>query len=151
MKFVIALGSNLGDSKSTLEAAIKSIHSIAKVNAVSSFYETKPVGGPEQPNYLNAVLIAESELSPEKLLEELQKIENSAGRVRDVRWGARTLDLDLIAAGDIVQLDEFLTLPHPRAHERAFVLEPWLEIDPDGQLPGIGRIDSIFAALPPQE
>lgn len=151
MKYVIALGSNLGESKSTLEAAIKSIHSIAKVTAVSSFYETKPVGGPEQPNYFNAVLIAESELSPEKLLEELQKIENSAGRVRDVRWGARTLDLDLIAAGDIVQLDEFLTLPHPRAHERAFVLEPWLEIDPDGQLPGIGRIDSIFAALPPQE
>ena len=151
MKCVIALGSNLGDSKSTLEAAIGSIRTIAEVTAVSSFYETKPVGGPKQPNYLNAVLIAKSELSPEKLLEELQKIENSAGRVRDVRWGARTLDLDLIAAGDIVQLDEFLTLPHPRAHERAFVLEPWLEIDPDGQLPGIGRIDAIFAALPPQE
>ena len=151
MKCVIALGSNLGDSKSILENAIQSIRLIAIVTAVSSFYETKPVGGPEQPNYLNAVLIAESEISPEKLLEELQKIENSAGRVRDVRWGARTLDLDLIAAGDIVQVNDFLTLPHPRAHERAFVLQPWLEIDPDGQLPGIGRIDSIFAALPPQE
>ena len=151
MKCVIALGSNLGDSKSILENAIQSIRLIAIVTAVSSFYETKPVGGPEQPNYLNAVLIAESEISPEKLLEELQKIENRAGRVRDVRWGARTLDLDLIAAGDIVQVNDFLTLPHPRAHERAFVLQPWLEIDPDGQLPGIGRIDSIFAALPPQE
>ena len=151
MKCVIALGSNLGDSKSILENAIQSIRLIAIVTAVSSFYETNPVGGPEQPNYLNAVLIAESEISPEKLLEELQKIENSAGRVRDVRWGARTLDLDLIAAGDIVQVNDFLTLPHPRAHERAFVLQPWIEIDPDGQLPGIGRIDSIFAALPPQE
>lgn len=151
MKFVIALGSNLGDSKSTLETAIHSIHSFADVTAVSSFYETKPVGGPEQPNYLNAVLTADSELSPEEILEALQEIENSAGRVRDVRWGARTLDLDLITAGNIVQVDDFLTLPHPRAHERAFVLQPWLEIEPDGYLPGIGRIDKIFAALPSQE
>jgi len=151
VKFVIALGSNLGDSKSILESAFQSINTVLDVIAVSSFYETKPVGGPEQPNYLNAVLIAESEISPAGVLKELQKIENAAGRVREVRWGARTLDLDLITAGDIVQVGDFLTLPHPRAHERAFVLQPWLEIDPDGQLPGIGRIDEIFAALPPQE
>ena len=140
MKVVIALGSNLGDRKSILDEAVLSLKQVITVKAVSTYIETDPVGGPDQPRYLNAVLVGESDLAPEELLRKLQAIENSAGRVRIERWGARTLDLDLIAAGDIVQESEFLTLPHPRAHERRFVLDPWLEIDPEATLPGFGEV-----------
>lgn len=151
VKYVISLGSNLGDRQEILKAAIESIRLFAHVEAVSSFYETDPVGGPEQPDYLNAVLLATTDLPPELVLTELQKIESAAGRVREVRWGARTLDLDLITAGDIEQESDFLTLPHPRAHERAFVLQPWLEIEPDGQIPGKGWIKALLSALESQE
>jgi len=140
MKVVIALGSNLGDRKSILDEAVLSLKQVITVKAVSTYIETDPVGGPDQPRYLNAVLVGESDLAPEELLRKMQAIENSAGRVRIERWGARTLDLDLIAAGDIVQESEFLTLPHPRAHERRFVLDPWLEIDPEATLPGFGEV-----------
>lgn len=151
MKYVISLGSNLGDRLEILKAAVESIRLVAQIEAVSSFYETDPVGGPEQPDYLNAVLIASSYLTPELLLTELQKIESAAGRTREIRWGARTLDLDLITAEDIEQENEFLTLPHPRAHERAFVLQPWLEIDPEAQIPGKGWIKELLSALDSQE
>ena len=140
MKVVIALGSNLGDRKEILDAAVVALSKVITVKAVSSYIETDPVGGPDQPQYLNAVLVGDSDLEPEALLREMQSIENSAGRVRIERWGARTLDLDLIVAGDIVQSNEFLTLPHPRAHERRFVLDPWLEIDPEAILPGFGEV-----------
>ena len=140
MKVVIALGSNLGDRKEILDAAVVALSKVITVKAVSSYIETDPVGGPDQPQYLNAVLVGDSDLEPEALLREMQSIENSAGRVRIERWGARTLDLDLIVAGDIVQSTEFLTLPHPRAHERRFVLDPWLEIDPEAILPGFGEV-----------
>jgi 2-amino-4-hydroxy-6-hydroxymethyldihydropteridine diphosphokinase len=151
VKYVISLGSNLGDRLEILKAAVESIRLVAQIEAVSSFYETDPVGGPEQPDYLNAVLIASSYLTPELLLTELQKIESAAGRTREIRWGARTLDLDLITAEDIEQENEFLTLPHPRAHERAFVLQPWLEIDPEAQIPGKGWIKELLSALDSQE
>lgn len=151
MRYVVALGSNLGNRGSKLEFAISEIGSFATVVAVSKFLETDPVGGPEQPQYLNAVAIIESELEPIKFLEKLNEIENAAGRTREVRWGARTLDLDIITAEDVVQDDPILTLPHPRAHERGFVLQPWLEIDADATIPGMGRVDEIFAALPAQE
>lgn len=140
MKVVIALGSNLGDRHATLDAAVEALRTIITVSAVSTYIETAPVGGPEQPDYLNAVLIGESDLSPEALLEKMQVIEAGAGRERIERWGARTLDLDLIIAGDLVQESEFLTLPHPRAHERRFVLDPWLELDPAAILPGYGEV-----------
>ena len=140
MKVVIALGSNLGDRKEILDAAVAALSKLMTVKAVSTYIETDPVGGPDQPQYLNAVLVGDSELEPEALLREMQSIENSAGRVRLERWGARTLDLDLIVAGAIVQSNEFLTLPHPRAHERRFVLDPWLEIDPEAILPGFGEV-----------
>jgi len=151
MKYVIALGSNLGDRQSILIHAIDSIKLIAEVIAVSSFYETNPVGGPDQPNYLNGVVIVNSEKLPEELLKLLQEIENSAGRTREIKWGARTLDLDLISAGEIQMETEFLTLPHPRAHERAFVLQPWIEIEPDGAIVGKGQINDLLAALGSQE
>jgi 2-amino-4-hydroxy-6-hydroxymethyldihydropteridine diphosphokinase len=151
VKYVISLGSNLGDRLEILKAAVESIRAVAQIQAVSSFYETNPVGGPEQPDYLNAVLIGSSNLSPELLLTELQKIESAAGRTREIRWGARTLDLDLITAEDIEQENEFLTLPHPRAHERAFVLQPWLEIDPEAQIPGKGWVKVLLSALDSQE
>ncbi len=151
MKYVIALGSNLGDRQSILTHAIDSIKLIAEVIAVSSLYDTNPVGGPDQPNYLNGVVIVNSEKLPEELLKLLQEIENSAGRTREIKWGARTLDLDLISAGEIHIDTEFLTLPHPRAHERAFVLQPWIEIEPGGAIVGRGQITDLLAALGSQE
>jgi 2-amino-4-hydroxy-6-hydroxymethyldihydropteridine diphosphokinase len=147
MKVVIALGSNLGDREEILNRAVKSLSNFLTNVRISSFYETDPVGGPDQPDYLNAVMTAEYSLAPELLLKQMQEIENEAGRTREVRWGARTLDLDLIAVDAIEQEDDFLTLPHPRAHERAFVLEPWLEIDADAQIPGKGSAQSLLANL----
>ena len=143
MKVVIALGSNLGDRKATLDGAVDALKQIITVTKVSRYIETDPVGGPEQPDYLNAVLIGESDLEPTDLLLKMQAIELAAGRERFERWGARTLDLDLIAAGDLVMDTELLTLPHPRAHERRFVLDPWLEVDPQAILPGFGEVRLI--------
>ncbi len=140
MKVVIALGSNLGDRKATLDDAVDQLRKIITITKVSTFIETDPVGGPDQPDYLNAVVIGESDLEPADLLAKMLAIENEAGRTREVRWGARTLDLDLIVAGDTVMDTEFLTLPHPRAHERRFVLDPWLEVDPKAILPGCGEV-----------
>ena len=140
MKVVIALGSNLGDRTATLDSAVASLRKIIDVEKVSKYIETAPVGGPAQPDYLNAVLMGESELEPIQLLFAMQEIELLAGRERIERWGARTLDLDLIVAGDTEMDTELLTLPHPRAHERRFVLDPWLEIDPGAFLPGKGEV-----------
>jgi 2-amino-4-hydroxy-6-hydroxymethyldihydropteridine diphosphokinase len=140
MKVVIALGSNLGDREATLIEAINKLAAIITVTKVSTFHETAPVGGPGQPDYLNAVLIGESDLNPDDLLKEMQAIEAAAGRQRVERWGARTLDLDLIVAGELIIESELLTLPHPRAHERRFVLDPWLEIDSEAYLPGFGEV-----------
>lgn len=143
MKVVIALGSNLGDREQILHAAIDELKKVVTVLKVSQFLETEPVGGPEQPDYLNAVLIGESELDPVELLAKMQEIELAAGRERIEHWGPRTLDLDLITADEIIMSTDFLTLPHPRAHERRFVLDPWLEIDPQAYLPGIGEVGLI--------
>lgn len=147
MKAVIALGSNLGDPLTNLENAIESLKAELHVLLVSTFIETTPVGGPAQGNYLNGVVIAESELEPIELLKILQKIEDAAGRTREVRWGPRTLDLDLISYGDYMFTSDELVLPHPRAHERAFVLEPWLELQPDGVLVGAGPIKDLLARI----
>lgn len=147
MKVVIALGSNLGDSRQTIESAIDSLREFIDVTAVSTLIETEPVGGVEQPNYLNGILIGESSCEPRELMQHLLDIEAAAGRERTVRWGARTLDLDFIASGSATIESEILTLPHPRAHERAFVLAPWLEIDPDGFIPGKGAIKALLADI----
>jgi 2-amino-4-hydroxy-6-hydroxymethyldihydropteridine diphosphokinase len=109
-------------------------------------YLTGPVGGPPQPDYLNAVLLADSALPARAILERCQAAELASGRVRTVRWGPRTLDVDIIACGAEVSDDPDLTLPHPRAHERAFVLVPWLDTDSDAALPGYGPVADLVGA-----
>ena len=139
---VIALGANLGGVRATLEAAVRALADVEglRISAVSDLFETDPVGGPEQPAYLNAVVLARTRLAAFTLLTELHAIEADRGRVRETRWGARTLDLDLIQYGDpetgteLISRDPELILPHPRAHERAFVLAPWQALDAEAQL-----------------
>ena len=147
MKAVIALGSNLGNRELNIDSAISELVKIVEITHLSTNHETDPVGGPEQPKYLNAIAIAETELEPEELLIAMLEIENKLGRKREVHWGPRTLDLDLIVFGDEVIDSEILVLPHPRAHERRFVLEPWLEIEPDAYIPGIGKVESILQQI----
>ena len=139
---VIALGANLGDAQGALMSAVASIMDLAGVAAVqvSDVVETDPVGGPDQPVYLNQVVTATTWWSAPRLLSSLHRIEAEHGRVREIRWGARTLDLDLIQYGTPGMESEWrsesedLMLPHPRAHERGFVLVPWLDVDPDARL-----------------
>ena len=147
----LAVGANLGDRAQTLRAAVAEIgaaHGVALV-AVSPVYETDPVGGPaDQPPYLNAVLVADSTLDPAALLALARSVEDAHGRVRVERWGARTLDVDVLAVDALTSDDPVLTLPHPRAHERAYVLAPWADVDPDFAVPGRGRVRDLLAALP---
>ncbi len=148
MKAIVALGANLDQPQSALELAIALLREATDVIALSSFYITKPVGGPVQPDYLNAVAIIESDLPALELLHLLQGIEKSMGRIRVEKWGPRVIDLDLISYGSILSQAEELTLPHPRAHERRFVLEPWLEIDPEAHLLTHGLVSEILQQLP---
>ena len=147
MKAVIALGSNLGNRELNIDSAVAELVKIVEITHLSTNHETDPVGGPEQPKFLNAVAIAETELDPRELLIAMLEIENKLGRKREIHWGPRTMDLDLIIYGDEVIDSEVLVLPHPRAHERRFVLEPWLEIDPTAQIPGIGLVESILQRI----
>lgn len=150
---VIAIGSNLDDPADHVRRAIDEVGAIADLIAISGLYRTAPVlaeGQSEQPDYINAVVMAATTLSPEELLAKLQKIENDHGRVREERWGPRTLDLDIITFGDVTSDDEGLTLPHPRAAERRFVLEPWLAIDPDAELAG-QPVATLLAGLEEQQ
>jgi 2-amino-4-hydroxy-6-hydroxymethyldihydropteridine diphosphokinase len=142
---VLALGSNLGDRQETLQGGVDAIEGIEQVHvvAVSPLYETAPVGGPPQPDYLNAVVLVRTTLPSRALLDRLHEIEAAFDRVRLVRWDARTLDIDIITFGDERSDDPGLTLPHPRAHERAFVLAPWHDIDPDATLPGLGPVAAL--------
>jgi len=144
MKAVISLGANIGDPKANLDLAIGLLREATEVIAVSSYLQTKPVGGPEQPDYLNAVAIVESELPAKDLLALLNGIETAMGRTREIHWGPRVIDLDLIQYGGLLVSDEKLTLPHPRAHERRFVLAPWFEIEPEAILLTHGRISDLL-------
>ncbi len=143
---VLALGSNLGDRVATLRGAVEALRETGDVDvvAVSRVVETDPVGGPEQDVYLNAVVLVRTALEPEALLAVCQRIEADFDRVREVRWGPRTLDVDVIAIDGVVSDDPVLTLPHPRAHERGFVLVPWLDVDPDAVVPGHGRVADVL-------
>ena len=146
---VLALGSNLGDRLATLQGGVDALlgpPGLALV-ALSPVYETAPVGGPPQPEYLNAVLIADTTLPPADLLRRCQAAEAAFGRVRQEVWGPRTLDVDVIVYGDVVSDDPELMLPHPRAQERAFVLAPWLDADPDAEIPGQGRVAALLDAV----
>jgi len=144
MKAIVSLGANIGDPKANLDLAVALLREATEVIAISSYLQTKPVGGPEQPDYLNAVAIIESELPAKDLLAVLNGIETAMGRTRDIHWGPRVIDLDLIQYGGLVVSDEKLTLPHPRAHERRFVLAPWFEIEPEAILLTHGRISDLL-------
>jgi 2-amino-4-hydroxy-6-hydroxymethyldihydropteridine diphosphokinase len=144
MKAVISLGANIGDPKANLDLAVALLREATEVIAVSSYLQTKPVGGPEQADYLNAVAIVESELPAKDLLAVLNGIETAMGRTREIHWGPRVIDLDLIQYGGLLVSDEKLTLPHPRAHERRFVLAPWFEIEPEAILLTHGRISDLL-------
>lgn len=149
---VIALGSNLGEREVTLRAAVRDIAALEGVVLLraSSLYETpavKPDGvDPDAPAYLNAVVAVRTALDPNDLLAALTAIENAHGRVRQSRWGDRTLDLDLVSYGGQQLETSDLTLPHPRAFERAFVLAPWLEIEPSAVVPGRAAVSELLGA-----
>ena len=149
---VIALGSNLGDREDNLRAAVRDIAALGgvTVTAVSGIVQShavKPTGtDATAPDYLNAVMLVQSALHPEALLIELNRIEAEHGRVRVERWGDRTLDLDIISFAGLERHTDDLILPHPRAWERAFVIVPWLQVDPDAELRGHGRIDALAVA-----
>jgi 2-amino-4-hydroxy-6-hydroxymethyldihydropteridine diphosphokinase len=152
---VLSLGANLGDRAGALRAAFTALRDDGLV-ARSVLYETPPWGPVEQPPYLNAIAIVRGPRDAAGWLARAHELEQAAGRTREVRWGARTLDVDVVTVtGDdgtpVVSPDPRLTLPHPRAHERAFVLVPWLSLEPTAQLPGRGRVADLVAALPPED
>ena len=150
---VLALGSNLGDREQHLKDALSEIAKLptTKLLAASSMLETVAITevGEDQsrPSYLNAVAIVETELTAEKLHQLTSEIENSLGRVRETKWQDRTIDVDLIAFGSEVIVSENLVIPHPRAHQRLFVLKPWFELEPDAEIAGLGKIASLIAEL----
>jgi len=146
---VLSVGSNMGDRLAYLRSALDRMRPC--VDAVSPVYETPPWGPVSQPDYLNAVILASDDTAdPPVWLARAHAAEEAAGRVRDQRWGPRTLDVDVIAVDDIELHDPDLTLPHPRAAERAFVLVPWLAVDPEARLSG-GSVADLVAQLPPSE
>ena len=147
MKAVIALGANIGNPQEQMDLAVALLKQSLDVSAVSSYFTTAPVGGPAQPDYLNAVCIAESDLPASDLLALLHGIEKVLGRERIEHWGPRTIDLDLIQYGGLLSYADELLLPHPRAHERRFVLEPWAEIEPDAILLTHGKISDLLEQL----
>ncbi|CAM5532666.1 MULTISPECIES: 2-amino-4-hydroxy-6-hydroxymethyldihydropteridine diphosphokinase [Streptomyces] len=148
---VISLGSNLGNRLETLQGAIDALEDTpgVRIKGVSPVYETEPWGVEpgSQPSYFNAVVVLKTTLPPSSLLERAHAVEEAFHRVRDERWGARTLDVDIVSYADVVSDDPHLTLPHPRAHERAFVLAPWHDLEPEAQLPGRGAVAELLGTV----
>jgi 2-amino-4-hydroxy-6-hydroxymethyldihydropteridine diphosphokinase len=146
---VISLGSNLGDRLEHLQQAVDAVLEAPGITGVriSPVYETAPVGGPDQDDYLNAVLLVDTVLSYRVLLERAHAVEGALGRVRGERWGARVIDVDLIDYDGEKSDEQDLLLPHPRAHERAFVLTPWLDVDGDAEVVGRGRVSDLLSGL----
>jgi 2-amino-4-hydroxy-6-hydroxymethyldihydropteridine diphosphokinase len=148
---VVALGSNLGNRLDALQGAVDALEDTPglRVKAVSPVYETEPWGVElgSQPNYFNAVVLVKTTLPPSSLLERGHAIEEAFERVRDQQWGPRTIDVDIVSYQQVISDDPRLTLPHPRAHERAFVLVPWHDIDPEAVLPGRGSVNQLLARM----
>jgi 2-amino-4-hydroxy-6-hydroxymethyldihydropteridine diphosphokinase len=142
---VLSMGSNLGDRLAHLRAAVAGLGQA--VVAVSPVYETAPWGPVAQDDFLNIVVLARDPAAgPRDWLARARELEAARGRTRDVRWGPRTLDVDVVDVDGVTSDDPELTLPHPRAHERAFVLVPWRDVDPDAVLAGHGRVADLAAA-----
>ncbi|GAA1428178.1 2-amino-4-hydroxy-6-hydroxymethyldihydropteridine diphosphokinase [Streptomyces thermospinosisporus] len=145
---VVSLGANLGNRLETLQGAVDALEDTPgiRVKAVSPVYETEPWGVEpgSQPSYFNAVAVLKTTLPPSSLLERAQAVEEAFHRVRDERWGPRTLDVDIVSYAEMRSDDPRLTLPHPRAHERAFVLAPWHDVDPEAELPGRGPVAALL-------
>ena len=141
---VFSLGANLGDRLGFLQCGLDAVAESAVAVEVSPVYETAPVGGPAQGPYLNAVLRAELPADTD-LGDLIGRAEGLAGRVRGRRWGPRTLDVDVVSVTGPHRVDPALTVPHPRARHRAFVLAPWLDLDPEANLPGAGRVAALLA------
>lgn len=148
---VIAYGANLGDREATIDAAARELAETDGIElvGVSPVYESAAIKldgvDHDAPGYLNGVLLVETSLEPLALLDVLQRIELEHGRVREERWGDRTLDLDLIDYGQLELHDERLELPHPRAWQRAFVLAPWHDVEPEASVPGRGPVARLLA------
>jgi 2-amino-4-hydroxy-6-hydroxymethyldihydropteridine diphosphokinase len=150
MSTVLSLGSNLGDRTARLRCGLEVLAQQVAVRAVSPVYETAAVGVEDQPDFLNIVALVDSD-DAEVVFGAAQAAEQSQGRLRSRRWGPRTLDVDVIAVDARCSDDPRLTLPHPRAHERGFVLIPWLVLDPDAWLPGRGAVRELVAGLVPHD
>ena len=152
---VLSLGANLGDRAGALRTALAALKNEGLI-ARSTLYETPPWGPVEQPPYLNAIAVVRGDRDAAGWLALAHELEQAAGRTREGRFGPRTLDVDIVTVtGDdgkpVLSDDPVLTLPHPRAHERAFVLMPWLTLDHGAVLPGHGKVADLVAALPPED
>ncbi len=150
MRVALGLGSNLGDRMAHLQAAVDGlaaggVHGLS----ASGVHETDPVGGVEQPDYLNAVVVGDTDLAPRQVLDLCLGLEQRQGRVRTVRNGPRTLDVDVLAYGALVIAEPDLLVPHPRLAERAFVLVPWAQVDPEFEIPGVGTVADRAASVDP--
>jgi 2-amino-4-hydroxy-6-hydroxymethyldihydropteridine diphosphokinase len=146
----VGLGANLGSREETLRRALELLAQEQRIEvvSVSELRETDPVGVLEQPRFLNGAAVLETSLSPRELLDALLRVERTLGRVRTgVRWGPRTVDLDLLVYGDEVVNEPDLRVPHPRVHERRFALEPLAELDPHLEIPGRGEVSDLLAGL----
>ncbi|HET8605863.1 MAG TPA: 2-amino-4-hydroxy-6-hydroxymethyldihydropteridine diphosphokinase [Gaiellaceae bacterium] len=146
MRAFVGVGANLGDREATIREAVRLLGD--DVVAVSRLRETEPWGYVDQPAFLNGAVLLETDLAPRALLERLLAVERRLGRTREgPRYGPRTIDLDLLLYEDRVVEEEGLSLPHPRLHERPFALEPLLDLDPELELPGRGRVSDLLAGL----
>jgi 2-amino-4-hydroxy-6-hydroxymethyldihydropteridine diphosphokinase len=145
----VGLGANLGDREGTIRRALELLAAREGIEivAVSALRETEPVGYVDQPSFLNGAAEVETTLRPRQLLDALLDVERGLGRERGERWGPRTIDLDLLLYGDERIAEPGLTVPHPRLHERRFALEPLVELDPDLDVPGRGRLADLLARL----
>jgi 2-amino-4-hydroxy-6-hydroxymethyldihydropteridine diphosphokinase len=145
----VGVGANLGDRRQTIETAVERLgaHERVEVTAVSTLRETDPVGVVDQPRFLNGVVELETTLPPRELLDALLDVERGLGRVRHERWGPRTIDLDVLLYGQQVVEEPGLRVPHPRLHERRFVLEPLVELDPSLVVPGRGDVSTLLSEL----
>lgn len=158
MRIALSVGSNLGDREAALRAGVDAVAGLPEVTnvRVSPTYQTDPVGGVEQPDFLNLVVVADADATDvaalaERLLDMARQVETDLARVREVRWGPRTVDVDILAVADLRNDDPDLTVPHPRIAERAFVLVPWADIDPGFEVPGLGIVADLRDALPTDE